>query len=276
MCNLYSMISNVEAVRGFFRELSFASNAANLPALHGIYPNYFAPIIRNADAVREMSLAVWGLPTSQFVQMKAAQARAAKIAKKLGRELSQEEFKALLAAEPDTGTTNVRNLDSKHWARWLAPQFRCVVPFTSFAEFDNTPGAGGKKNGNTWFAFDDGRPLAFFAGLFAPQWKRVVKLGTKPLETDMFAFLTCEPNDVVGSIHMKAMPVILTTPEEVETWMTAPWEEAKKLQRPLPNGALKIVAVGRGEDPAWPEGVERPEPLKPTTEPIEDQGDLFG
>jgi putative SOS response-associated peptidase YedK len=38
------------------------------------------------------------------------------------------------------------------------------------------------------------------------------------------------------------MPVTLTKPDEIETWMTAPTEEALKLQRPLPDGSLKIVA----------------------------------
>jgi hypothetical protein len=33
------------------------------------------------------------------------------------------------------------------------------------------------------------------------------------------------------------------------TWLHAPWEEAGKLQRPLPDGVLKIVASGEREDP---------------------------
>ena len=45
------------------------------------------------------------------------------------------------------------------------------------------------------------------------------------------------------------MPVILTTQTEVETWLT-PLDDALALQRPLPDGGLKIVARGdRTGDP---------------------------
>ena len=65
----------------------------------------------------------------------------------------------------------------------------------------------------------------------------------------LFGFLTTEPNDVVEPIHPKAMPLILTTPEECDVWMSASWNEASKLQRPLPNGVFKIVASGEREHP---------------------------
>ena len=119
------------------------------------------------------------------------------------------------------------------------------MPFTSFAEPETLP--DGKKQ-NAWFAFDESRPIAFFAGVWVPQWKSVRKVKEGETTNDLYAFLTTDPNKEVGAIHPKAMPAILTTSDEWETWLTADWATAGKLQRPLPDGELKVVANGGKSD----------------------------
>jgi len=64
----------------------------------------------------------------------------------------------------------------------------------------------------------------------------------------IFGFLTPEANARVAPIHPKAMPVILTTPAEVDLWLGADTPDALELQRPLPDDALRIVSKGEKED----------------------------
>jgi len=215
MCNLYSLTRGQAAIREMTRAMQ--DRTGNLPSLPGIYPDYQAPIVRNGPEGRELCFARWGMPSPAF---------------------------ALRGRSTDPGVTNVRNTASPHWRRWLGPDCRCVVPLTSFAEPETLP--DGKKQ-NAWSALGEDRPLAVFAGIWT-RWTSVRKLKEGETTNDLFAFLTTEPNREVGAIHPKAMPVILTSPEEIDHWLTAPAPEALKLQRPLPDGMLSIVARGGRQD----------------------------
>ena len=120
-----------------------------------------------------------------------------------------------------------------------------MVPFTSFCEYaDIKP-----RKTPTWFALDDRRLLAFFAGVWTT-WIGTRRTNAQPIEGEhqLFGFLTTDANAAVAPIHPKAMPVILTTAEELEIWMRAPLSEAGALQRPLSEGMLRIIATGERED----------------------------
>jgi putative SOS response-associated peptidase YedK len=118
--------------------------------------------------------------------------------------------KFLEGKKSDPGVTNIRNPTSPHWRSWLGVENRCLVPFTSFAEPERGPDG---KSQQVWFAFDETRPVACFAGLWT-RWTSTRKVKEGETTNDIFGFLTINPNAEVGAIHPKAMPVILRTPEE--------------------------------------------------------------
>jgi hypothetical protein len=78
--------------------------------------------------------------------------------------------------------------------------------------------------------------------------RRVCKAKEGETTNDLFRVPDDGAERCRGDVHPKAMPVILRDQEEIETWLTAPAEEALKLQRPLPEGALKVVARGGKDD----------------------------
>lgn len=241
MCNLYRLDARDWAAK-FAQDARSFDNLVNMMDAYEVYPDREGLILRNTAAGRrELTHVRWGLPSSQNALFENAKKRADKLRAK-GKEF---DFNELLRMEPDGGTTNVRRTDSKHWKRWLGIENRCVVPFTRFAEPDPVRQEAEelKYRPNAWFALDESEPLAYFAGIWVPQWESVRKIKEGLITTDLYGFLTTEPNGVVGPVHKKAMPVILASADDVETWLTKPWDEARALQRPFPDGQMVKLAA---------------------------------
>lgn len=135
--------------------------------------------------------------------------------------------------------TNIRNTRSPHWRRWLGPAHRCLVPVTPFSEWEDTK----PRNTTVWFPLLEERPLFAFAGIWT-RWTGIRGPKAAPVqgEHELYGFLTCHPDGMADAIHHKAMPVLLNTPDEMDTWLEAPWEVARALQRPLPGNDMLIVS----------------------------------
>lgn len=208
MCNRYAMEETQERIRVRFRLTS--DRTGNLPRLSNIYPDQMAPVIGlDTEGRRGMAMMRWGWPPPAFYQ----------------------------STQP---ITNIRNTESRFWKSPLSKiEQRCIVPWTRFCEWTDRKNAAGKKDA-WWFEPKDGEPVAF-AGIWC-KWSGTRGTKADPVtgEHVLFSFLTTEANSDVRPIHAKAMPVILRE-RDFDTWLSAPWEAAAKLQRPAPDGFLSAA-----------------------------------
>lgn len=199
MCNRYRQIKTKENL-----SLIFDARPLTLDPLQKteIYPKYPAAVIRKESGERVIDEMPWGIPLA----VRGASGQ-------------------MLKPRP---ITNVRNLTSNFWKSTIAkPEWRCLVPFTSFAE--PKPGTGDDGRPACWWFTLPASEVAAFAGIWRPsEWGNV------------FSFLTCEPNPLVAPHHPKAMPVILD-PNDYDAWLDGAHDDACALAVPFPS---QLMAVG--------------------------------
>ena len=87
MCNLYSNTKAQQAIREFTGAMQ--DSAGNLPPLPGIFPDYLAPVVRNGDDGRELTMTRWGMPSPKVAGERTV--------------------------------TNIRKMSSPQRRRWLGP-----------------------------------------------------------------------------------------------------------------------------------------------------------
>ena len=214
MCNLYSLTKSQAAIREWIRAMR--DTTGNLPPMPGIFPDMLAPIVRTgSDGQRELVMARWGMPSPpQFV------------------------------TGIDRGVTNIRNVASPTGADGSS---RKTAVSSRRRRSASTPTR--RRRCRRGSRSGEDRPLFALAGIWC-RWHGTRGTKKNPVEGEhtLFGFLTTDANATVKPVHAKAMPAILTTPDEMDQWMTAPAAEALELQRPLPDDALHIVMRGEKED----------------------------
>jgi putative SOS response-associated peptidase YedK len=114
MCNLYSMTKGQAAIRNLFKVTR--DSVGNQPLMPGIFPDYPALIVRNADVVRELTMARWGMPSSSQALFEAAKRRAAKLEAKGTRSTLRRCCGWSPIAAPPTSEILRAKIGSAGWA----------------------------------------------------------------------------------------------------------------------------------------------------------------
>ncbi|MBX4897457.1 SOS response-associated peptidase [Rhizobium bangladeshense] len=133
---------------------------------------------------------------------------------------------------------------------------RCLVPINGFFEWKDIHGTGKNKQPYA-IAMKVGSAFAL-AGIWE-SWK-----DENGISMRNFAFVTCEPNEMMAEIHDR-MPVILHR-EDYERWLS-PEPDPNDLMRPFPAELMTIWTIGRGVGSPRNDGPEILEEVEDDPEP---------
>jgi putative SOS response-associated peptidase YedK len=111
-------------------------------------------------------------------------------------------------------------------------------PATAFAEPNPKKGEGDAPS-EIWFEVTDQADGFAFAGIWRP-WEGDWNKDRAASSSEVFAFLTTAPNELVGAVHPKAMPVILPR-SEWSRWLETEWSDAKALQSAYAPSAMSRI-----------------------------------
>lgn len=145
---------------------------------------------------------------------------------------------------------------------------RALMPIDGYFEWQDIHGTGKNKQPYA-IALKSGEPFAIAA--IWETW-RDPETG---LETRTFAAVTCEPNELVATIHDR-MPVILH-PDDYERWLGAE-EDPRELMKPFPANQMTMWKIGRQVGAYKNNTPDILDPLpeeKPKANPEDEQPTLF-
>lgn len=165
---------------------------------------------------------------------------------------------------------SIHDLENRWWHDRNGPfivekQYRCLVPFTRFAKWDN------EKEEPIWFGLKD-QKIGFFPGVWQPWhgyrrkvigadvrrhpffWileklllgrRRKVQDGIQARrqvlgDIELFTFLATEPNTLLAQFRQDSMPVIITRPDQAKAWLGG-GDKTLTMKKPYPADLMKRI-----------------------------------
>ena len=200
MCNLYTARHSRAEIAAHFD----AQSELQFNAPEEVYPGYPGLVVREQDGRRVIESMTWGFPLR------------------------------LKFMKPESKPRPVNNIADLNKPMWVGlarkPQWRCLIPFSHFAEAEGPKGAKTR----TWFSVK-GQPIAAWAGLWriSDEWGPV------------YSGVMTGCNEAIRPVHDR-MPVLLM-PDEYDRWLNGSFEEAVAFQaRCFPD---ELIEMERTADP---------------------------